>query len=317
MAASDLITLAYAESGLTEQNYNANQLAWLPSAITNASDLVCKWCGGRDFVQQDYDQIRPVTVSGYVFPLQRPVNWLTAVWTNRAVAINVTNTGQSTIQWATVRYALVGDQASGLTVSGLTLTWSANGTTTTQTIAWSSLTPATISSLATAINGLGNGWSAVVAPSFGGWAVSDLIWADVGAMNAFEGPGLQVWSATVDTPRLVQPGDFIDLSGTNIGMTSMQAPWNFGGIVAPGGDRFNMPPVRVQYNAGYATVPPAVQQATLEVVKEALARQKTELLLASESDGDYSYANVGPEVIDALPKSVRRQLEYYRIHAVG
>lgn len=317
--AIDLVTIATVQAAIG--NVLPADQSYIAGAITAASQAVIQYLGGQNVKQQTYDQILLATTDGFILPPQQPLNDVLRIAGGRSAAMTLQNTSGA-VQWATVSYAQTGDVATGFTVTGLTLTWALNGTTTPQTILFSSLSPATVQSLATAINGNGTltsaGWNATVQGNFGGWAVSELVTNDVAAQDGINGAYLEIWSQNLTGARIKRPGNVIDIRQCNTFQGSnIPFAWSFGGGLATGTTKISRPEVRCIYNAGYATVPPAIQQATIEVCKILFERLATDMTLRSESADGYSWGSVGPEAIEAIPKAVRQALDFHRVRWIG
>lgn len=319
--AIDLVTMPVVQAALATV-LPADQ-SYIAQAITAASQAVCQYLGNQAVKYATYDQILTPTISGFILPLQQPVNQVTRVMSGRQTVMTV-QLNNTNVQVATVYYAITGDWDTGQTVTGLTLTWMENGTTTTQTINWSSLTPATVASLAAAINAIGSGWLATVAGGYGGWAVSELITQDVASQDGLQGAWLEVFSQNLTGSRISTTGRVIDMRWacpTQGGGTTF--PWGFlggggyGGTGPSGGDTLRWPQCRVIYTAGWLVVPQAIQQAVIETLKAFFERLKTDTTLKGEHADGYSYEALGSETVMAIPKSARQLLATYRVRFLG
>lgn len=280
MAATDLITLARAKQNLpsiTDSSQDAN----LNTLITAASRAIGRYCR-RDFVSAAYDELYNGTGERRLLLRQYPVQSVQAVRYRAVTVLKITNTDGATNQQARVSIASV----------GLTLTRVASGVKTTDT----SVTFAgnvTLQAVASAVNALGNGWSCQVTSNYGNWPSADLYCpngstldpaqnanAGQGALNAvsgvfaelkvhtFEMSGFQVdprrgWllrAVPYTDPDLLHPEDLVWPAGID----------NF----------------RVQYTAGFATVPEDVQEACAEwVVSLFKMFDKGQLLSLQETKG--------------------------------
>lgn len=258
--AMDLITIARAKQNLpsiTDSSQDTN----LQTLVTAVSKAIQRYCR-RDFVQCVYDELYNGTGAGRLFLRQYPVQSVQAVRHRPTTVLKITNTTGSTNQQARV----------SVTSTGLTLTRVASGVSSSD----SSVTFAgnvTLNAVATAVNALGNGWSAQVVGDYALWPSADL-WclngnktdtelnamAGQGALNAanntyaelkmhtYELSGYQIdqrrgWvlrAIPYTDPELLHPEDLIWPEGVN----------NF----------------RIQYTAGYGTIPEDVQEACTELV---------------------------------------------------
>jgi hypothetical protein len=262
MAAKDLIALARAYTNLQGvAPGSADSL--LGTLITAVSEYVEKYCRRR-FVSTSYDELYDGTGDRRLLLRQYPVQSVQSVRYRPVTVLKVTNTVAANVQ---ARVAV--------TSAGLQLVRVNNGVKTTDnSVTWAG--NPTLNAVAAAISALGNGWSAQVvgdATNYGSWPSADLycpnsygdpleqagIQQSQGAlqcvagsfaelkMHTYELQGYQ-WDARgwllraipYTDPELLHPEDLVFPVGIN----------NF----------------RVQYTAGYSTVPEAVQEAAAEWV---------------------------------------------------
>jgi hypothetical protein len=251
MAAKDLINLSRAYQDLQGVS-NVDSL--LATLITAASDAIQKHCR-RDFVQTSYDELYSGNGQRQLMLRQYPIASVQSVRYRPVTVLKITNTDATNVQ---VRVTV--------TSTGLTLVRVKNGVKTTD----SSVTFAgnvTLTALAAAVNALGNGWSAQVigdATNYGSWPSADLYWPPafptnsggttgqgalqcVGGsyaelkMHTYELAGYQ-WDARgwllraipYTDPELIHPEDLVWPVGVNN--------------------------LRVQYTAGYSTIPESIQE---------------------------------------------------------
>jgi hypothetical protein len=205
-----------------------------------------------------------------------------------------------------------------VTSTGLTLTWVTSGVITTNTtITWA--TNPTIVTVQNAVNALGNGWAAV-GEGYDQWPSVDIycpngisgsagpLPASQGALTAagqyaelklhtYELQGFQIdprrgWllrAIPYTDPELLHPEDLIWPLGIN----------NF----------------RVQYTAGYATIPEDVQEACAELVASWFVQRGRDLTLTRETlTGSYSYQAALAH--GELPDRIKAMLRPYRYHRV-
>jgi hypothetical protein len=252
MAAKDLITLARAYQDL-QGITNVDSL--LQALIAAASDAIQKWCR-RDFLSATYDELYSGNGDRKLLLREYPVVSVQSVRYRPVTVIKITNTLAVNVQ-----------ARVSVTSTGLTLVRVNAGVSTTDTSA-SFAGNATLTALAAAVNALGNGWSAQVvgdATNYGSWPSADLYvptsfprygggTSGQGAlqcvagsfaelkMHTYELAGFQ-WDSRgwllraipYTDPELLHPEDLVWPVGINN--------------------------LRVQYTAGYATVPEAVQEA--------------------------------------------------------
>jgi hypothetical protein len=102
--------------------------------------------------------------------------------------------------------------------------------------------------------------------------------------------------------------------GTQRGGNITAAQWGPGGQELWGDDGdYQLGEVKVTYQAGFPTIPADVQNATVQLVKYMLELLKQELLLSSESAGDYRYT-LSPEMVSAMPKPVWEMIGARKYH---
>jgi hypothetical protein len=253
--AKDLITLSrayYSLQGVTGQD------TLLAALLTAASDAIQKWCR-RDFVLTSYDELYSGNGKRELLLRQYPVSSVQSVRYRPVTVLKVTNTDPTNVQARAM-----------VTSNGLTLVRVKNGVKFTDT----SVTFAgnlTLAACGIAIKALGNGWSAQVvgdATNYGSWPSADLYWPPTfptfgggstgqGALQCVAGSFAELKMHTYELagyqsdsrgwllraipytdPELLHPEDLVWPVGVNN--------------------------LRVQYTAGYATIPEAVQQACAE-----------------------------------------------------
>lgn len=245
--------------------------AKLNTIITAVSRGIEKWCD-RVFASASYTHYFDGRNDFYVsyLPLkQYPVTAISRVATQPLIALEVSNTATSTNQRATV----------SLSSTAMSLSRTASGSTSTSSLALATYT--TIASLATAINALGNGWTATVAGSttgdYGLWPSADLKTIQ-GAANARDDSAkFYLYVRELD-------GYFVDEeSGTLSGCfpTGRQS-------------------IEVKYTAGYTTIPDDLQQGAVMAIQAIYAASKLDPNLKSEKIGDYAYTlkNVSDGAMD-------------------
>jgi hypothetical protein len=259
MAAKDLVTLARAEQSMQNYTPGSND-AVVSTLITAASEAIEKFCC-RHFYSRSFDELYNGTGDRRLVLREYPIQSVQSVRYRPVTVLKIQNTDQLTNQRATV----------AVTSTGLTLTRVASGVVSTDTSSTFAGFP-TLQGLVNNINGLGNGWTAQIVGvnpgDYGSWPSADLYvppsYGDgvqsQGALTArgvnaelkmhtYELAGYQ-WdprgwllrAIPYTDPELLHPEDLIWPVGIN----------NF----------------RVQYTAGYTTIPEAVQEACAEWVNE-------------------------------------------------
>jgi hypothetical protein len=310
MAAKDLIMLARAKQDI-QAITDSSQDALLTALITAVSDAIEKYCR-RDFTSKSYDELYSGDGDRRLFLREYPIQSVQSVRYRPVTAIKVINNNTGLNQRAT----------AAVTSAGLTLTRVASGVTTTDTSVTFAGNP-TLQAVANAVNALGNGWSAQVVGDPGGdyglWSSADLYVKPAfgdgasgqGALTArgqnaelklhtYELAGYQ-WDARgwllraipYTDPELLHPEDLVWPVGIN----------NF----------------RVQYTAGYTTVPEGVQEACARWVSLSWSMTSRDPLLAMQSvSGSMSQTwgdlNTGGE---QPPAQVAALLRPYRRHTVA
>jgi hypothetical protein len=306
MAAKDLITLARAYQQLSGVS---GVDATLQTLITAVSDFIEKYCR-RDFVSTVYDEIYNGNGARRLLLRQYPVISVQSVRYRPVTVLKVTNNDPTVVQ------ARVSVLKTGIQLYSFQF-----GMATTATAGMTFAANPTISALTTAINGVGGQWSAQYVGdvnNYGAWPSADLYWpptfpspnSSPGAvgqgalscvagsfaelkMHTYELQGFQ-WDARgwllraipYTDPELLHPEDLVFPTGIN----------NF----------------RIQYTAGYATVPEAVQEACAEWVAAIyFATQRDPALRIQSTPGALSqgWGNTG-----SMPDSVQQLLAPYRRH---
>jgi hypothetical protein len=308
MAAPDLITLSRATTNIP--SYTSAASTTVSTLITAASRAIEKYCR-RDFAQHTYDELYNGDGDRRLILRQYPLLSVQSVRYRPVTVIKITNNGNS---GATVI------ARAEVTSTGITLTWATNGVYSTNTSCTFSGNN-TITSLIAAINAVGSGWVAQDT-GYGIWPAADIycpnglgvsdpmapLAATQGALNAapgilaeiklhtYELGGFQLdprrgWllrAIPYTDPELIHPEDLIWPVGIN----------NF----------------RIQYTAGFATVPEDVQEACAELVASWYQQLGRDLTLRSEDTArTYSYVTENEHLI---PSRVRALLLPYRSHRV-
>jgi hypothetical protein len=283
----DLITNARARVALPSAAPSGSDDNAINTLITVCSRTIMRYCR-RTFVQMDFDELYNGRGERQLMLRNYPIQSVKSVRYRPVVVLKVINNLANTPQ---ARVAV--------TSTGITLTRITSGVTTTNTVTFAG--NATLLALQNAITAFGNGWSAV-GVGYDQWPAADLYcpngavtdpgtWAGQGALTAagqyaelrmhtYELSGYQInnrqggllRAIPYTDPELLHPEDLIWPVGVN----------NF----------------RIQYNAGYATIPEDVQEACA-------------LLVA------YHF-RLGPrEVSDQpIPPTVAQYLAQYRSHHV-
>ena len=219
-------------------NITLDQQDILPHALAAATRSIEGYCR-RPLVLDSYDHfIRPQN-SNRLRLKTRPVVELTRCSSGLKTAVQVQNTSATS---ATVNAVLSGPDSLG--VSSLVFTSVVSGVSTVQTIVLASY--ATLTLLAAAINGLGNGWSATVPDSSDGATASSEIIGTVGARDARWSPAFLCVSDSPLSDYWLDPEQ---------GVIEINQGFAGGGLVGnPRLERLDTRRlgIRVTYRAGYA-----------------------------------------------------------------
>jgi len=288
---SDLITNQRARTNLP--NATSTDDAAINTLISAASKAIQRYCR-RDFVATAYDELYNGNGDRRLVLRQYPVISVQSVRYRPATVLKVINTNTTLNQQARV----------SVTATGLTLTRVAGGTVSSNAVTFAA--NPTLNALATAVSAVGSGWSAQVVGDYGSWPAADLR-GPQGALTAWgqfaelklhtyelasyqidEPRGWLLRAIPYTDPELLHPEDLVWPVGVN----------NF----------------RVQFTAGYTTVPEDVQEACAALVATWFAQRGRDLTLLSEATARvYSYtADPG----DQLPARVRALLRPYRYQRV-
>ena len=262
MATKDLITLARTKLDI-QSITDSSQDTLLASLITAVSDAIQKYCR-RDFISKAYDECYNGMGDRRLLLREYPIISIQSVRYRPVTVIKIINNNTTQNQQARVTVTSTGltlfRMASGVSSSDSSITYAGN---------------ATLNAIVTAVNVLGNGWSAQIVGDvgqgagtgdYGLWPSADLYLppsygggvSSQGALTArgqfaelkmhtyelagyqFDPRGWLLRAIPYTDPELLHPEDLVWPVGIN----------NF----------------RVQYTAGYATIPEGVQEAAAEWV---------------------------------------------------
>ena len=250
---TDLITNSRVTQNATLAALNTSNASYLASLITAASDAIRNACH-RDFTQTSYTEYH----SGGIYirePLrlrQFPVAEITRVAANPQPAILVQNIDSTTNQRATVE----------TTTTSLRVVRIASATTITNDLPFA--TYPTLAEMAAAINSLGGGWAAQVIGTFALWPSADLKPLQGAAMALFGGRELELYTEDLQPFLNWPPGD---PWGDDAGSQACTG-WRLDDET---GELFGRFPrgqlnIRIDYTAGFATIPQAIQEACVQLV---------------------------------------------------
>jgi hypothetical protein len=284
---ADLITLARAKENIPSATSGDDPT--ITALITAVSVAIRRYCR-RDFNQTDYDELYNGNGQRRLFLRQYPILSVSSVRYRPVTVLKIqnslANTPQARVSVTTVGLTLV-RVTNGVKVTDTSVTFAGN---------------VTILAIQNAVNALGSGWSAV-GQGYDTWPSADLR-SPQGALTAagqyaelklhtYELAGYQIderrgWllrAIPYTDPELLHPEDLIWPTGVN----------NF----------------RVQYTAGYTSIPDDVQEACAEWVSVLFWQTKRDPGLTRESVGGafargYTLATV------PLPPHVAALLAPYR-----
>ena len=251
--AKDLVTLARAKQSnrqITDTTYDTIYQVFL----TAASVWIEKYCKRRFYVLA-FDELYNGSGTNRLLLREYPVQLVTSVRFRPQTIMRIKNTAPTTNQRATVR----------VTSTGLTLIRVASGVSTTLTTGLDFAGNPTIDNLVTAVNAAAGNWTATRvgdATDYGKWPSADLYVApsygdglsSLGSMNAANNKEAELRLHTQEVS-----GFEFDPRGWLIRATPYTDPELFEPEILQwplGVNNF-----RVQYTAGYTTIPEAVQEA--------------------------------------------------------
>ena len=307
-APPDLITAYYFFKLTSESEWTIGQQESVPDMITAACDAFRSWCN-NPFWQSTYTKEFVPGLDGVVRLDYVPVNQVFYV---RSVPEDVLTVQNTSAQIAYAGFATTGDIQGGQTITGVSLSWTTNGTPSSTTVTLSA--NETLSSLATAINAVGSGWSATTNSSYNSFPVTVLQGGLTAQGCATGDPGATFWAysetlagAHLDHDNGQRNGMLV--TGEQGARLAMR--WGPGGEDMFGFSQNTQGKVLVSYNAGFAVIPRDVQQAVAHLTKYGLERLASDQTLKSEKAGEYQYEL--KEELDFMPKAVKEVANRYRI----
>lgn len=260
-------------------NFDTTDTAVMTDIVTACSALVETWCA-RTFAVTAYDEL--IDGSGHPNLLLHnyPVTEIDRVLFNPTQCISIANP-KATVSRASWR----------LDATNLYLESVDSGVLVQHTIARASYTM--FSDLVTAINAFASdGWNAVALGIYGNWRLADLYAPQGGSDVRWVGNGY-IWHHSYGVPA------------------TMSNP-TVGEIVSNFGFQRGYQNYRVIYQAGFAVVPPEIQQATAELSAAVYLQREVNPNLQSENLGGYSYANIAEKTFDNLSIASRFALYQYK-----
>ncbi len=264
----ELITIDYARDFLGGQQGNINltlsdnELVTLGALITACSDAIEKYCRRR-FRSTFFDELYNGNGQRRLLLRQYPIQSVQSVRYRPVTVLKIGNSDPSNVQ-----------ARVSVTSTGLKLYRFQNGASSTDTSVTFAGNP-TLAQVVTAVNALGHGWNAQVvgdSNNYGAWPSADLFWPN-SCGDPLEGAGIQESQGAASTVVGSGAGSFAELKMHTYELQGYQwdprgwllraIPYTDPELLHPedlifpvGTNNF-----RIQYTAGYTTVPEAVQQA--------------------------------------------------------
>ena len=238
----NLISLARALNNITSVTLNATEQNSLANLITAVSRAIKRYTR-RDFILSTYDEYYNGNGDRRLLVRQYPIQSITRVGYGPYSVMRVSNSNN-------YPRATAATNSTGMTLFYIDNSGNPNSTT----LSFSNYP--TISTLATAINALGNGWSATTLSGYSNFPTSDFNMIQ-GAYNCQGGAYAEFKLHVVDIfdYQVDQARGWL-LRGVNALVTQWDDPLN---IWTPGIMNY-----RVIYTAGYAQIPDDVQEACAE-----------------------------------------------------
>jgi hypothetical protein len=314
VAAKDLITLTRAYQNIQSETQGGSYDTLISTLITAYSDAIEKYCRRR-FLTHFYDELYNGSGDKRLLLRQYPIQSVTSVRYVPVTVAKVTNSNTALNQQARVQ----------VTATGLQCWRMASGVATTETLlTWASYP--TLSALMDAVTALGNGWSGQIvgeataqfSGDYGLWPSADL-YVPASYGDALEGSGVQTSQGSLNAR-----GCFAELKMHTYELQGYQ--WDARGWLLraiPYTDPELLHPedliwpvginnFRIQYTAGYSTVPEAVQEACATWVAIAFQQTFRDASLQSLNvSGSASQSWTPPDPMNPPPR-VRALLAPYR-----
>jgi hypothetical protein len=311
MAAIDLITNARARVNLPNVAAGADNDAVINTLITACSRAIMRYCK-RAFASDTYDELYSGRAERQIFLRNYPLQSVQSVRYRPVTVLKVTNTLVNTPQ---ARVEVLS--------TGLRLTRVTSGSKVTVTSGLDFASNTTLTALVSAVNAVGSSWSAQVVADYAQWPSIDLYCpngsttdpgnnAGQGAIQCVAGSQAELKLHTYELagfqinerqggllraipytdPELLHPQDLIWPIGVN----------NF----------------RIQYTAGYATIPEDLQEACAEWVSTLYNLTLRDPALAQQVPASGTSSGWTPVFSGRYgpPPWVRQLLSGYRSHCI-
>jgi hypothetical protein len=302
-AAKDLITIARAKQSnlqITDTTYDTQLQVW----VTAVSDWIANYCN-RDFYSRTYDECYNGNGDRRLLLRQYPIISINSVRYRPAVVLKIQNTATSTNQRATVAVTSTGLKlirvASGVVTTDTSITWAGN---------------ATLTAVANAVIALGAGWTAQVvgdSNDYGKWPSADLY------LSPSLGDGVQSRGA------LASRGTYAELRLHTSELQGWDCDYSRGWLLRaiPYTDPDLLMPedlvwpvginnFRVQYTAGFTTIPEAIQEAAAQWVSVLWSLAQRDPMqvnaITSTTGGGFTSQEIPPGVKTLLAPYKRRSV---------
>ncbi len=314
MATKDLINLTRAYQALQGVS---SQDSLLSTLITAYSEAIEKYCRRR-FVSTSYDELCDGNGQRRMLLRQYPIQSIQSVRYRPVTVLKITNTTVANVQ------ARVSVLSTGLQLVSVDA-----GIKTTVTAGLTFAGNPTLTALAAAVNAVGNGWNAQIvgdSTNYGSWPSADL-YVPASYGDTLEGSGVLQSRGALQGVA----GSFAELKLHTYELQGYQ--WDARGWLLraiPYTDPELLHPedlvfpvginnFRVQYTAGYSTVPEAVQEACARWVAYAyyLCQRDPDLLHQVPASGTTSGWGPAFSGRESPPSDVRALLAPYRRYTVG
>ncbi|MDB5356540.1 MAG: hypothetical protein JWN24_2993 [Phycisphaerales bacterium] len=301
----DLITPSRAAQNPTLASLSAANPGYLASLLTAASDAIRRACG-RDFTLCSYTEYQ----SGGIYirePLrlrQFPVVEITRVACNPRPALLVQNGDGIANQRATVE----------TTATSVRLVRIASAVATTNDLLYANYP--TIASMASAINALGGGWAATVRGEFANWPSADFRPLQGAAAVLVGGRDLELYTEAVQPSAAWSDAGGSGADGVE-DYSQGAAGWRLDDET---GELFGRFPrgqlnLRIDYRAGFATIPQPVQEACVQLVQDLYQAGLVNNTLKKATLGASSVELKSSTVATQLSPKVQLLLSPYRDYA--
>lgn len=311
---SDLVNLVQTQSALAA-SLPPDQ-SWLPAVISAASNGVQLYTR-RDWIQQNYVELRHGKGFSAITTRQYPVNKVTRLATTPQPVLTVQNVSPSAVR-ATAGLAATGDPDTGYTVQGIDLNLWSGGSLSSTTVEITA--GQTLAQLAQAIRAIGNGWQATVAGgdasvAYGQWLATDFLPVVGDQACLFSNGGsaefqLHVldtmgWDVNQLTGEIRYRNQTFDPIFALMNLNSSPAL----SVFPPGWLN-----IRIEYNAGYATVPADIQEAVFVTIKSYLYELQTVTKFEMEQQDKFHYtlSQISERGIPDTVKQMLRMRRSYR-----